>query len=114
MLEGLGCTVEVVNDGQEALDKLEKAVYEVIFMDCQMPVLDGYKATGEIRRREGEEQHTPIIAMTANAMAGDREKCLAAGMDDYIAKPVKKKNIVDVLIRWVTQSEGKVTESAAS
>lgn len=98
-LERLGCVVDLVVNGREACDAVGDGVYDLVFMDCQMPELDGYAATREIRRREGETR-LPIVAMTASAMEGDREKCLAAGMDDYVTKPVKRDVLRDVLERW--------------
>ena len=94
MLEKLGCRADFVCDGQAAVEAWEKFPYDVILMDCQMPVMDGYQATREIRRREQllpeeERRHVQIVAMTANAMHGDREKCLSVGMDGYISKPIR-------------------------
>lgn len=100
MLEGLGCHVDVACDGEAARQALDAAEYDIVLMDCQMPVLDGYNATAAIRRAEGGKSRIPVIAMTANAMEGDREKCLAAGMDDYIPKPVRKDLLADMLRRW--------------
>ena len=88
LLEQRGFEVEVAANGREALEMHERSPYDAIFMDCQMPELDGYETTREIRRREGSERHTPIIAMTASTMPGDTERCLAAGMDYYSGKPI--------------------------
>lgn len=88
LLKRKGMTCDIAMDGKEAVEAVGKKEYDIIFMDCQMPVMDGYEATRRIRTGEGHKRHTPIIAMTANAMQGDREKCLAAEMDEYISKPV--------------------------
>ncbi len=100
ILEKLGCDVDVVANGLEAVRKLEQRRYDLIFMDCQMPELDGYEATHRIRKHQSIEGHVTIIAMTANEMQGDREKCLKAGMDDYISKPVSPKDFEIALRRW--------------
>jgi PAS domain S-box-containing protein len=101
MLETRGCLVEIAANGRQALEMVEANACDLIFMDCQMPEMDGFEATAEIRRRQGYRRHTPIIALTANAMQGDRERCLAAGMDDYIAKPMKPSDIARALERWL-------------
>jgi CheY-like chemotaxis protein len=101
MLEKLGCRVDVVANGREAVDACRRIPYDCLFMDCQMPELDGYAATALIRQQEASTgQHTPIIAMTANAMQGDRERCVAAGMDAYLSKPVQSETLETVLHQW--------------
>ncbi len=100
LLEKLGCRIDVAANGQEAVTMLAQFAYDVVLMDCQMPELDGFAATAAIRLREASTgRHVPIIAMTANAMPGDREDCLAAGMDDYISKSVTFDVLGAVLCR---------------
>jgi len=97
LLKKKGLDVVVANNGHEALVQMAADSYDLIFMDCQMPVMDGYEATEQIRRLPGSAAQTPIVAMTANAMQGDRERCLAAGMDDYLSKPVVQAELERVL-----------------
>lgn len=105
-LSKLGYEAVAVADGQEAVDALAREDYDVVLMDCQMPLIDGFEATRLIRRNETQTgKHVPIVAMTANAMEGDRESCLAAGMDDYIAKPVQMQTLRTVLERWSAEHE---------
>ena len=113
MLEKLGFQSDVVGNGQEALTALDQGSYAIVLMDCQMPIIDGFEATRLIRQREAvtkeaatgdspETHHIPIVALTANAMRGDRERCLVAGMDDYLTKPVRKEDLKGILDRWIS------------
>jgi signal transduction histidine kinase/ActR/RegA family two-component response regulator len=104
MLERLGLEADVAKDGQAALRRLASHQYALILMDCQMPELDGFEATARIRAGERPDQHTPIVAMTASAMRGDRERCLAAGMDDYLSKPVRLEELQAVVERWLRRA----------
>jgi len=133
MLERAGYRVDVVANGREAVEVVAQIAYALVFMDCQMPEMDGYEATRAIRQREAKGQgpethtdaagsgllspvsgHVPIIAMTANAMRGDRETCLAAGMDDYIAKPIRREDLEAILARWQPDRAGSSAERPAS
>ncbi|MEO8450394.1 MAG: response regulator [Gemmatimonadota bacterium] len=101
MLERLGCQVDVAANGLEAVALWRKLPYDLVFMDCQMPEMDGFDAVRAIRRAEGpDRRRTPVVALTANAMAEDRDRCLAAGMDDYVAKPVRVEDLNTVLNRF--------------
>jgi signal transduction histidine kinase/CheY-like chemotaxis protein len=113
MLEKQGHTVDVVVNGEEAVRAVSLVHYDAVLMDCQMPIMDGYDATRTIRAAEGGGKHTPIIAMTAGAIVGDEEKCLSAGMDDYIAKPVDFDELALIVNRWVAEPVGAPDSKAA-
>jgi CheY-like chemotaxis protein len=102
MLRKLGCTIQIANNGEQALAALAEAPFDIVLMDCQMPVMDGFEATRQIRNdRSGRfNPQITIIAMTANAMQGDRETCIAAGMNDYIPKPIAQANLLATLSQW--------------
>ncbi|WP_201026165.1 chemotaxis protein CheB [Mastigocoleus testarum] len=107
MLQDLGYEVDAVENGQQALERLEQLDYGIVFMDCQMPIMDGYEATQLLRQREAEQDcHTIVIGLTANAMSEDRDKCLAAGMDDYLSKPVTIEDLDRMLKKWSAVSGG--------
>jgi two-component system sensor histidine kinase/response regulator len=103
MLESLGCVTDAAENGRLAVEAMTSSAYDAVLMDCQMPVMDGLTATGEIRRREHSfgAARVPIIALTANAMDGDRERCLAAGMDDFLSKPFTQQQLATLLRRWL-------------
>ncbi len=114
-LELLGYRSDSADDGEQALAALARQDYDLVLMDCQMPVLDGYEATRRLRAQEGDRKHTPIIAMTAHAVKGDREKCLAAGMDDYLSKPFRETDLEGMLDRWLyAESEAGDSEPPTS
>ena len=117
LLEKAGCQVDVASNGLEAIELWEQHAYRLILMDCQMPEMDGFEATAEIRYRElasRSRQHTPIVALTANTMAGDREKCLKAGMDDFIPKPIPRDAMNRVLHRWTDSEQPSLPQLVAS
>lgn len=115
LIQMFGPTVEVAENGEQALDMLSKQRFDLVFMDCQMPIMDGYDCTREIRSSTSSviNHRVPIIALTANAMRGDREACLAAGMDDYISKPVEAETIHQMLKKWLAQDDIAIRDMPA-
>jgi CheY-like chemotaxis protein len=111
VLSKAGCIVDTVETGQEALAALEKGPYDVVLMDCQMPIMDGFTATLRIRASDQAFRTIPVIAVTANAMSGDRERCLAAGMDDYLSKPIKPSQLIEMITQYVA-TEGELRRAA--
>lgn len=101
MLELMECRVDIAENGKQALEMVEKNPYDVILMDIQMPEMDGYATTREIRKLEVGKKHSAILAITANALVGDREKCIDAGMDDYLPKPVELDKLENLLKKYI-------------
>jgi two-component system sensor histidine kinase/response regulator len=113
ILTGLGYRTDVAGDGAQAVEMAAATSYDAILMDCRMPRMDGFTATARLREREGDGPRTPIIAMTASALVADRERCLAAGMDDYLAKPVSPAELQQTLDKWLTGSTGTAVPDTA-
>jgi len=111
MLDNLGCQVSLAEDGKQALRALQKQDFDLVFMDCHMPNMDGFAATAAIRQQEQTGTHLPIIALTANAMQGDREQCLQVGMDDYLSKPISSNDLRRMLGKWLEQDNVQLTEA---
>ena len=104
MLKRMGYTVDIAENGLEAVEAVSRKPYQVVLMDVQMPIMDGYQATAEIRRREGTH-HTPIIALTASVMPPGEDQCRAAGMDGYVTKPVDWDDVAALLEHWTSRSD---------
>jgi two-component system sensor histidine kinase/response regulator len=126
MLERIGCQVEVVTDGRRACDAFAKRSFDLVLMDCQMPEMDGFEATRELRRWEEQQRvrsetpgvagvravpGVPIVALTANTVHGEREKCLEAGMNDFLSKPFRRADLQNMVLRWIDRGSGKKRES---
>jgi PAS domain S-box-containing protein len=114
LLKKLGYRADVANNGLEAVEALARHPYDLVLMDCQMPELDGFAATAQIRQHEGDQRHTLIVAMTASAMLGDRERCLAAGMDDYVSKPITLDVLREKLAVWLSEEPAATSDVAGT
>jgi CheY-like chemotaxis protein len=106
-IQKYGCCFDTATNGLEALNRAKEAIYDIIFMDCQMPEMDGFEATEKIREFETEHNRkkSHVVALTADAMIGDRDKCLSVGMNDYINKPFKEKDIGQVFEKWCAKNQ---------
>ena len=116
MIEELGCQIVDAETGADALMLVSRQRFDLILMDCQMPVIDGFEAARRIRAQEqnaGATRRMPIIALTANAIAGDRERCLAAGMDDYLTKPFSQRTLLAAIARWLPAPDGENAATTA-
>jgi CheY-like chemotaxis protein/HPt (histidine-containing phosphotransfer) domain-containing protein len=114
LLEEMGCQVDVAEDGRAAVTATLRQRYDLVLMDCQMPEMDGFQATAEIREREADAGvRLPIVALTAHAMRGDRERCIAAGMDDYLSKPFEPEQLQNVLERWLPRAAQRGVQMTA-
>jgi CheY-like chemotaxis protein/HPt (histidine-containing phosphotransfer) domain-containing protein len=115
LLGKLGLAADVASNGREGLDALERRRYDAVLMDCLMPEMDGFEATRELRRREAMtgRPRTPVIALTASALASDREHCLQAGMDEYLTKPIQRRGLQEALSRWIRRGERDVVDMEA-
>jgi CheY-like chemotaxis protein/HPt (histidine-containing phosphotransfer) domain-containing protein len=114
VLESLGYRCDLVSNGHEAVEAALRFPYDAILMDCQMPEMDGFAATAEIRRREGDTRHIPIIALTADVLEDARRKCLQAGMDAYVTKPLRREQLAAALERWVHKAPAAKSEPEAA
>jgi CheY-like chemotaxis protein len=118
MLRDLGCDLRLADNGREALNAMRTQKFDVVFMDCQMPEMDGFEAVRRLRSADASDYETPldvpIVALTANALAGDEERCRAAGFDDYLPKPFRQQQLDELLERWMNRGAGKPFERAAT
>ncbi len=100
LLKHLECQVDLAENGEECLEAISRSQYDLVLMDCMMPVMDGYAATSVIRNLDGPEARVPIVALTANVMLDNQERCLEAGMNDVLTKPISRDRLIAALVRW--------------
>ncbi|MGC8738386.1 MAG: response regulator [Candidatus Hydrogenedens sp.] len=114
ILRNMGCEVTIAVDGQEAIEWFKRKKFDLLFMDCEMPRINGFTAAREIRQIEPTGTHTPIIALTAHALSGDRERCLSAGMDDYLSKPIETAKVLEILKKWLVNTKIDMSQELSS